>query len=436
MSERVAPGRPADAVRRSPFGTNPQLGARGQRTRQRVLDAALRVFRDVGVQRGSIDRIAREAGCSRAAFYQYFADKDEVLRHLAAQLTLHLDAAVAWLEPVTEGADGWRSLRDLLERWAEVHDRHRPVLAASPQLFEADPVFASGATQARERFVAAIAARVQGSDLAPAAVAAAIDVFLMTSHRALEDLDTLRQAAPGSFPLPATLDALADVLHRALFGLDPAVNVHVHDLPDPPRLPFGPLVSSGLAPAPATGGDAATRAALLDAARRSFLALGYHGTRIDTIAEEAGVSHGTLYTYFDSKGHVAQVLAVEAMRGSSDALQRMPEVSGSASGRAELRRWLGEYNRAQAGEAAMIRVWADALRDSGDPVAETAPTLDWGRRRLAERLAGRGFGDADRDAALLLSLLAVLGSRERSAATLDATALVIDRGFLGRPTAD
>lgn len=432
MTEPVPSNGLSDAIRRAPFGANPQVGARGQQTRRRLLDAALRVFGEVGLHQGSVERIAREAGCSRAAFYQYFADKDDLLRHLAAQLTLHLDAAVAWLGAVTPDADGWRSLRDLVERWAEIHERHRAVFDAFPAMFEADPEFATDATQVRARFASAIAARVRDSDLPPSLLDSTVDLVLVTLPLALRDLDMMRRVAPESFPVEATLDALSDVAHRALFGLDPDVNVHTHGLPTPPRLPFGPLVRSGIEQADEhKTGDQATRATVLDAARRCFLAHGFHGTRIDTIAEEAGVSHGTLYTYFDSKDHVAQVLAMAAMQGATDALQRLPSPADGSSGRGALRRWLSEYNRAQAGETAMIRVWSDALRESGDPVAESAPTLEWGRRQIVRRLAPRGFGEVDVEAAVFLAFLAVLGSRERSGSTLDTAALLIDRAFFG-----
>lgn len=429
MSEPAVPTGAADAVRRAPFGANPNIGARGHQTRHRILDAALQVFGDVGVNRGSVERIAKEAGCSRAAFYQYFADKDDVLRNLAAQLRLQLDAAVAWLQPVTPDTEGWRSLRDLLERWAEIHERHQAVLDAFPAMFEADPDFATDATLIRSGFVSAITARVRDSDLSAGAVEGTVDLFLVTSPRVFHDLGTLRQVAPQSFPLAATIDALTDVYHRSLFGLDPSVNIHEHGLPAPPRLAFGPLVRSGVERPGQQRGEATTRAALLDAARACFLEHGFHGTRIDTIAEAAGVSHGTLYTYFDSKDHVAQVLAMSAMQGATDALQRMPTVEDVTVTRSALRRWLGEYNQAQAGETAMIRVWSEALRESGDPAAESAPTLDWGRRRIASRLADRGFPGVDIESAVLLGVLAALGSRPRAGSVLDTAALVIDRAF-------
>lgn len=58
-----------------------------------------------------------------------------------------------------------------------------------------------------------------------------------------------------------------------------------------------------------------TRSALLQAARQAFEERGYDDCRINDIADAAGVSHGTVYTYFDSKeeilGGVIDELLVE-----------------------------------------------------------------------------------------------------------------------------
>ena len=64
-------------VRRAPFSDNPQVGARGQRTQQRILDAALQAFGERGYHACSIERITKAARCSRISFYQYFASKEE-----------------------------------------------------------------------------------------------------------------------------------------------------------------------------------------------------------------------------------------------------------------------------------------------------------------------------------------------------------------------
>jgi AcrR family transcriptional regulator len=52
-----------------------------------------------------------------------------------------------------------------------------------------------------------------------------------------------------------------------------------------------------------------TRETLLDAARREFERSGFLDARVADIVVEAGVSHGTFYTYFDSKGDVFREVA-------------------------------------------------------------------------------------------------------------------------------
>jgi AcrR family transcriptional regulator len=47
---------------------------------------------------------------------------------------------------------------------------------------------------------------------------------------------------------------------------------------------------------------------LLDAAVRVFAQKGFHASRVGDIAEEAGVAHGLLYHYFDSKDEVLEAV--------------------------------------------------------------------------------------------------------------------------------
>ena len=47
---------------------------------------------------------------------------------------------------------------------------------------------------------------------------------------------------------------------------------------------------------------------ILDAAVRVFARKGYHSSRVGDIAEEAGIAHGLLYHYFDSKEAVLETV--------------------------------------------------------------------------------------------------------------------------------
>ena len=58
------------------------------------------------------------------------------------------------------------------------------------------------------------------------------------------------------------------------------------------------VAATGRTPA---GQDARKRQQILDGARRLFLSKGFDASSMGDIAQEAGVSKGTLYVYFDSK---------------------------------------------------------------------------------------------------------------------------------------
>jgi AcrR family transcriptional regulator len=61
----------------------------------------------------------------------------------------------------------------------------------------------------------------------------------------------------------------------------------------------------------AAGQDSRKRRQILDGARRVFLAHGFDAASMSDIADDAGVSKGTLYVYFDSKEDLFRALVAE-----------------------------------------------------------------------------------------------------------------------------
>jgi len=434
--DALADASSAEVVRRAPFADNPQVGARGQRTQQRILDAALEAFAE-GYERCSVDAITRRAGCSRAAFYQYFSSKEDVFRHLSGRVARALGASNDALEPVRPDAAGWRALRAWIARHSEIYERYEPVFHAYQAASESDQAVAAGSARWRLRSVAKLAARIEGERLPARWLDPVIELLLECVTRTHDMASILRSAAPGHYGDPRLGDALTDVVHRALFGRRDDVNVHRPRGPRPPVLRFDREIRDAFARseqlAERTASGRATWEALRAAGRKVLVERGYHRTRVGDVVAAAGVSRGVFYRYFRDKDELARTLAAAAVRTVAQVFAEVPAPArpGGPAGRAALRRWLRRYNVAQANEAAMLRVWVDAALQDAPLRASTAPAIDWGRRVLVSFLEPRGFGDVEYEALVLLALLSCFGARERTSAELDAAVHVVEQGLLG-----
>ena len=84
-------------------------------TRERLLQAALRVFAEGGYGGASVDRIAAEAGFTKGAFYANFPSKESVFLEL---LTRHMEREAEELAGVMRDAlEGSRPVLDAIEEW-------------------------------------------------------------------------------------------------------------------------------------------------------------------------------------------------------------------------------------------------------------------------------------------------------------------------------
>lgn len=76
--------------------------ARGEATREKLLEAAERLFGREGYHRTSVAGITREAGVGHGTFYLYFESKEEIFRELVQHLSHELRATIA---EAVEGLD-------------------------------------------------------------------------------------------------------------------------------------------------------------------------------------------------------------------------------------------------------------------------------------------------------------------------------------------
>jgi AcrR family transcriptional regulator len=106
------------------------LGEQGERTRQRLLDAAKKVFRERSYPETRVDDITREAGTSHGAFYLYFANKAEVLEALAIETAERMYSLADQLEGIKPGEDGFQQLSRWLDDFIDAYAQNSPVVVA------------------------------------------------------------------------------------------------------------------------------------------------------------------------------------------------------------------------------------------------------------------------------------------------------------------
>lgn len=111
----------------SPGGQERKLGAKGQRTRQQLIDATVSLLETHGLRDVSVVDVARAANTSPATFYVYFKGVPEVvlaaLDH-ASQTSPEIEALIVrdWMAPGASAA-----ARSFVEQYTELWNRNRTI---------------------------------------------------------------------------------------------------------------------------------------------------------------------------------------------------------------------------------------------------------------------------------------------------------------------
>lgn len=80
--------------------------------RERIIDAAGKVFVEEGYENLSMRRVAQEAGCSQMAMYRHFANKEALTQHLCSQLYRRFAARIS--REIEAIRDPWERFRRII----------------------------------------------------------------------------------------------------------------------------------------------------------------------------------------------------------------------------------------------------------------------------------------------------------------------------------
>ena len=409
--------------RRPAFGPNSRVGRRGAETQARILNAGLQILDKSGYHGARVEAIADLAGCSRPTFYQYFADKAELFRQLAAQLDDELGELAQTIGPIDRSLEGRNALFSWLGDFVALHRRCAPIF----QGFEA--VVGSNASLSRggERRLLGIGGRFADSLRSPSVTHAPPDCY------AALVFSTITRAC-GSTPPNLSTDrlvaALADWSHRCFFGLVGGVN-DAGSSTGSDTLLHRHMLAEGAA-STREGGlrhrEGRSRERLLEAARAVFGRLGYEASRVDDIVAEADVSHGTLYRYFAGKEDIFRTLVRPAVDDMLVLLEELPEPRGG------LHSWTRRLYQSYALHENLFSVWSESERSR---TAIANGVIQRVVEVVGDALRARAFGDVGVDTLLFIAhaergpSIARMYPRFARSDAIAATAEILERGFFG-----
>jgi AcrR family transcriptional regulator len=122
-------------------------------TREKLFEAAARVFEDQGIGGASIEAIAAAAGFTRGAFYSNFKSKDELI---IAMLEDHVEQSILRIRDLLEQH---RNLADFIEALRTMNRSRQDPLGRSPLLHMEMILFVARAEKRRPELAKRLRAR-------------------------------------------------------------------------------------------------------------------------------------------------------------------------------------------------------------------------------------------------------------------------------------
>ena len=443
----------ASIVRRSSYGpSSPAIGARGATTRSRITEVSLELFGRLGYFDTSVDAIAKAAGVSRAALYQYFKGKDEIFLELLNECGSALFRVSRRIGPLGPDEVGFDNLNWWLGEWSWVFEKYSTMFVQWTAIASSDTKVRPEITRFVRSYNHRVAERLaasglQGLDPEVAAMTMTalvhrINLFVHTDRAygrsakdAVDTLSVFLQLTLFPDTPPAVLTSLR--LHAST---DPAADLNALAVPDEPEVAG---LSIGERTASLSKRAVATVTALADAGAAQFRTRGYRGTSVDDIVETADVARGTFYKYFSDKRDLLAAVAAEIYGAGMAFADRIAEVDPVAD-EITLRHWLATYVEFYDRYSGCIDAWAEGTTD--DPtivgIGEHGQVLmDIG----AGRMLIRRRGPYPFDPVVAALILRALVTRVPQAAldmpepvvgedVIELLMICIRRGFFGRST--
>lgn len=296
-------------------------------TRRRILDSAAHVFREHGYRGARLSDIAAGAGIQTGSLYYHFASREDLVEAMICEQQSRTSAAVC------ERVDALPAGSTPLARLAEAVIAHTfSVLTDSDYTSASIRIIGQVPPEIHRR--RSTAQRDYGAYwhtlLSDAQESGEIrrDIDLPAVRMLLlGGMNSTTEWYHGGYRLDAA--QLADC-YVSLFLQGASTRRAARRAILPPSTAGNPEAARAQRSA---RGDA-TYQRILHAAGQTFRDRGYAGTRMTDIAEAAGIHHGGIYHYFESRDQLVGELMMGALqqsyRGVRDAVDGLPQATSAA----------------------------------------------------------------------------------------------------------
>lgn len=280
--------------------SSPSSGDRAGDSRQRLIDAAIDLFLNVGFQAVRISDITDYAGLGKGTFYLHFGEKRDLLLACFRSVIETVEAGAAEYEAAhldyfsrvahrtrsaIDPAGHWRNIDSFLRVYAYARDDEIAAVAREVHATLARLGVAELTEAIRVGVVREIDPDLGGLTIAGMTEVLAWRLRRDSSYDADDILGFIKDVQERMFGWPSGAD---DECARAAVIVDAAGRL-------------GDVVRSTLPLPWPPDEDVETRERIIRAAVDLLLEVGYHGLRVDDLIARAGIGKGTFYHYFESK---------------------------------------------------------------------------------------------------------------------------------------
>jgi AcrR family transcriptional regulator len=192
-----------------------ELRAQGRKTMRRLSDAGMRVFAERGYHQSRVDDIVRAARTSHGTFYLYFANKEDLLRTLAVDCALEMEALAGAVGPIDATEEGFDRLCEFLRLFVTTYRRYGVVIRAWMEDQVSDREVDRLGVRAFTHIAEALVARMDESGAVQPVDSTASVAALMAL---LERFSYAISSRDLGFDDDEMFTSLTRVIHRGFFG--------------------------------------------------------------------------------------------------------------------------------------------------------------------------------------------------------------------------